>query len=393
VTPPDPAEIPAALAEARRLAQARRWADLARLAERLGLVGGRAPGVETGMTSGDVEPAGVVAEPAPKTPATTAPGAGSIEAGTVGGRAAAHPPELEYLLADALRRVGRNREALALALRVEDGAARIADRGLLLRCINLLGMIDFEAGSLPAAAARFDQLLERAASGSDDEFVARASNNLGVIANVRGERELAMTYYQRALAAYHRLGHTRGLAQTSYNLGISYRDLGFPEEAEQHYVKAIRYAELGSSEDVAALAETERAYLRAVAGDGQLAESLAARALERHRSMEDPGGSANATRVLAKAAVARGDFPLAMQRFDAALSIVETCDDPLLRAEIQLERGQVLHQRGDAEQARSAISESLRTFAALGAVHDARAAQAIFQSLFPNALPEQPPAN
>ena len=359
MTNPPPAGIAKVLVEARRLARARRWADLARLGD------GLEP--EPGITG--AEPEGPGARPPP----------GPL------------PPEVDYLLGDALRRVGRNEEAQRLAVRAEAGAERLADRGLLLRSINLLGMIDFETGALDRAATRFDVLLERATEWEDDEFVARASNNLGVIANVRGERELAMTYYQRALAAYHRLGHTRGLAQTSYNLGISYRALGFAEDAEQHYVLSIRYAELSDSEDVLALAETERAWLRAVEGDGQLAETLATRALERHRSMEDPGGSANATRVLARAAVARDDLPLARERLEDALAITDAYTDPLLRAEIQLERGRVLHASGDMDGARTALLEATDTFASLGATHDASAARAVFESLFPDQAPEPPP--
>jgi tetratricopeptide (TPR) repeat protein len=328
-------ETPISLASARQLAADRRWADLARLSDHVEVMG---PG-ET--------------------------------------------PELEYLLADALRRVGRSGDAIELAHRAERGASRNGDRRLLLRAINLLGMLAFESGSLVSAGEWFDKLLERATEWTDDEFVARASNNLGILANVRGERELAMTFYQRATAAYHRLGHLRGIAQTSYNLGISFRDLAFPEEAERHYVQAIRYAEMSKSEDVIALAETERAYLRVLSGDGALAESMAARALERHRSMEDPGGSANAMRVLARAAEVRGELDLALRRLEQASALTERCDDPLLGAEVQRDRARVLHGLGEYAAAKSALLDSVETFSRLGAPDDAREATALLQALFP----------
>jgi tetratricopeptide (TPR) repeat protein len=281
--------------------------------------------------------------------------------------------ELEYLLADALRRTGRTDEALTLAGRAETGAGRLADRRLVLRAINLLGMLAYESGRVAEAEARFDRLLERASEWGDDEFVARASNNLGVLANVRGERELALTFYQRALAAYYRLGHSRGLAQTHYNIGISYRDLGFLEDAERHYTGAIRYAGMADSDDVIALAETERALLRVAEGDGPLAESLALRALRRLQRMGDPVGGANAVRVLALAAEARSDSDTAMSRLDQALTITLQHPDLLLSAEIQRDRARLLAAAGDAVAATAALREALDAFTALGASAEAAA--------------------
>ena len=104
---------------------------------------------------------------------------------------------------------------------------------------NLLGALLFESGLVSEAEDRFGELLERATEWQNDEFAARASNNLGVLANVRGERERALTFYQRALASYQRLGYLRGLAQTHYNLGVFFLEAGRIEEAIACYRKAL----------------------------------------------------------------------------------------------------------------------------------------------------------
>lgn len=292
-------------------------------------------------------------------------------------------PELAYLLGDALRRIGRAAEADAYAVQAEVGAARIGDRRLTLRTINLSGMIAFDTGRLADASDAFSRLLDRATEWSDDEFAARAANNLGILANVRGERQLAITCYQHAIAAYQRLGYLRGIAQSSYNLGISCRDLGLADDAERHYDQAIRFGELAASEDVIALAETERAWLRALNGDGALAERIAARALKRHQSMEDPGGAANATRVLARAAEARGESALALTRLDEALTLARSCGDPLLGAEVERDQGRMLHALGRTEEAREALGRAIETFTRLGALADADEASALLARLFP----------
>jgi tetratricopeptide (TPR) repeat protein len=321
------------LEHARRLASARRWSDLARLAD-------------------SADPEELV-----------------------------RSAELGYLLADGLRRTGHVERARPLATDAERSAFLSADARLALRTLNLLGMIAFEAGQMEEAERYFGSLLDRASQAGDDEFAARASNNLGILANIRGETELALTCYQRALAAYERIGYTRGLAQTYYNIGISYRDLAFADEADSHFDRAILHADESRSEDVVALAETERASLRARAGDGHLAESIASRALARLERMGDPAGAANAVRVLASAARARGARSLALERLDEALATLASHPDPLLRAEIHRDRGSLLREVGDLEGACMALRTALDAYQRLGATAEAEATRLLLSEI------------
>ncbi|HEV2148340.1 MAG TPA: tetratricopeptide repeat protein [Longimicrobiaceae bacterium] len=302
-------------------------------------------------------------------------------------------PELGYAYAAASRRLGDVARALALAVQVEPAARRRGDRRLAAEVVNLVGNLLFESGRAEEAEQRFAELLDYASEQEDEEFTARASNNLGVLANVRGRRDLALTYYQRALAAYQRLGNLLGLAQTHYNLGLSYRDLGFPGDADAHFLRAVEYGgaeEDGDgaepparrwSEDVIANAETERALLRAQSGDGTLAEWMARRALGRFERMGDPVGVAHATRVLAAAARASGRDDLAIARLDEALSIARDHADPLLRADVQRDRGLLLRDAGKPADAREALLDAAEGFDVMGAAAEAVAMRAIAAGL------------
>ncbi|HEX2190656.1 MAG TPA: tetratricopeptide repeat protein, partial [Longimicrobiaceae bacterium] len=210
-------------------------------------------------------------------------------------------PETRYHYADALRRTGRTEESLGIAAALVAPAHQRGDRWLQVHLANLTGICLFELGRNDEAEERFGQLLELASEWGDEESVGRACNNLGMLANIRGARDRALACYGRALAAYQRVGYTRGLAQTHHNLGISYRDLGFDGEADAHYLRAIEMAAAAESEDVVALAETERAVLRVRGGDGALARTLARRARDRFERIGDPVGRAETTRVLALA--------------------------------------------------------------------------------------------
>ena len=290
-------------------------------------------------------------------------------------------PEVGLHLADALWRVGRSQDALQVAEPLASIFRTQGNQHLLLNLTNIIGIALFGLGRNSEAEDRWNELLAVATEAGGDDYVARASNNLGMIANIRGNREAALLYYGRALAAYRRLGQVRGLAQTHHNLGISYRDLGFAGEADRHFQRAIELAQPDGNVDVIALAESERAMLRATAGDGRFAEVLATRALRRFDELGDPLGRGEALRVLAAAARASQQADTAAVRLDKALQIAQAHGDPLLHAEVQRDRGLLLRDTGDPVAARAALLDAATHFAALGANAEAEAVRAIAADL------------
>lgn len=305
------------------------------------------------------------------------------------GEALAAEPEIAYAFAAALRQTGETARALDAGAVAETGARLHGDRRLAAEAVNLLGNALFEAGRLDDAETRFQELLAYATEAGDASFAARASNNLGILCNVRGRRDQALANYQRAVAAYEAAGNVLGLAQTHHNLGITFRDLGLVHDADAHCLRAIQLAARApagatsatDAETVMALAETERAFLRARGGDGELAEAMGARALRRFERIGDPRGRGDALRVLAAAARARGDDGEALRRLDAALEVPGAGGYPLLVAEVQRDRGLLLRDLGRTAEARRALEESAATFAALGAAADGEAVAIIARGL------------
>lgn len=290
-------------------------------------------------------------------------------------------PELAYHCADAFLRTGSAARGLALIREVEPFARLGGDRRLSLRTTNLLGALLFEAGTTAESEERFLELLERASEWKDDEFAARASNNLGVLANLHGEREKALTFYQRALASYQRLGYTRGLAQTHYNLGMAYRQIRFPDEAETHYANAIRYAQEAGTEDVIGLAESDRGLLSVENGDATKGEVLARRARDRFIRLADPVRTAEATRVLAAALHATGMGDEALELLAEARSAAENHSNLLLRSEIDRDSSRILASIGDLAGARASASVAIEGFARLGARNEVESLTTFLESL------------
>jgi tetratricopeptide (TPR) repeat protein len=289
-------------------------------------------------------------------------------------------PEVGLHYGVALRRVSQIPRAMELAQKLEAEVRRRGDSRLLVEVVMLVGALHWDAGHVTDAEARYSEVLDLGAARENDEAVANASNNLGVLANIQGRRDLALTCYQRALASYQRQGNSRGLAQTHHNLGISYRDLSFEREADSHFQRAVEYAELSGTPDVVAMAELERAMLRARSGDPLLATEMARRARDRFEKIGSPVGIADAERVLALAERAGGRDENALPHLELALETALSADDAVLRAEVQRDRGLLLRDLGRMDQAREALLDSINSFTQLGAAAEAEALRVILNT-------------
>lgn len=241
---------------------------------------------------------------------------------------------LAFWLADAWRRVGRGTDALRLLADARSAFARAGNVDVTRHRLNLEGMLHFEAGDVSRAEACWRELLARASDAGDADFVARANNNLGVVCTLHLRPQEAVACYERAIAAYRRIGRRRGIAQAHQNLGITFRELGFAAEADHHFLQAIRYAGADGSMDEVARAEQERALLILLTRrDAPLARATARRALRTFESLREPGGAADARRVLGLIELGDGALDEAGAQFDVALRSARELRLPLIEAE------------------------------------------------------------
>ena len=103
-------------------------------------------------------------------------------------------------------------------------ATVLGDRLLTAETLNALGGLELETRNLAAAEAA---LLEAEALASEEPAVlARVEQNLGIVANIRGQHEAAEIHYRRSLAAYEALPDLRGCAIAHHNLGMLAADRG-----------------------------------------------------------------------------------------------------------------------------------------------------------------------
>ncbi len=290
-------------------------------------------------------------------------------------------PELGFLLADVLRRLGKAETALDLSRAVRPEAARRGNYRLGRLCLNLEGMALFDLGRVELAESAWGELLHLSSESRDDEMVARVNNNLGVIHTLQNRPAPALAAYGRAVTAYQRLGYRRGLAQSHHNLAINYRELGFLTEADEHFLRAAEYARADSSEDELARVEQERALLLFYAGDPEFAEASARRGLARYGRLGDPTGQAECYRILGIIALGSGRKAAAAGYFQEALELAEGAGASLLVAETLEALATVDDLEERASQAIVRRAEAVQRFQALNAVSWGQKCRAQLQAI------------
>ncbi len=276
-------------------------------------------------------------------------------------------PELGVLRAESLRRAGERPQALRLVEALAPVCRRRGNDTLLRNLLNLQGILFFEQGNVARAEASWRWLLDAASRARDEEFVARANQNLGIIFTLTGRRDSAVATYQRAIVSYRRLGYLRGLAQAHHNLAITYREMDFPREAEQAFRRAAAYARADGSKDEVARVEQEWALLMAFGGDFPLARATAARALARFRELGEPGAAAEAVRVLGVIALWQSDTAEAERQLAHALATARQTSLRLLEAETLEGLAVVALARGDDDRADALRAEATAIFGSLNA--------------------------
>lgn len=246
-------------------------------------------------------------------------------------------PEQAFMLADAARRVGGVPDVLGLAGDVVEAARDGEARRLLCDALNLHGVLLLEAGHTHAAQRAWFELVNVASESDIPEYVARASNNLGVSAVLAMRLDEAIASFHRSVGAYVRLAYPRGLAQSYQNLGIVYREMDNEDESHAHFQRAITWAYAANCLDDVARAEQELALLLLYSGQHVAAAMKSAhKALDRFAELGQPGALAEAQRVVGVVAIANHEYERAQSELKDALEKARSQQLRLLEAETML---------------------------------------------------------
>jgi tetratricopeptide (TPR) repeat protein len=279
-------------------------------------------------------------------------------------------PELIALLGEAYLRTHAPREACSWLDRTNAELRRAGDRVAVRKAINLAGVAHFELGELDDAERSFRDAFTLGRLDGDDLLLARAINNLGLIANVRGRHAEALALYRMAIPSYQRLGQPRGLAETYHNLAITFRDLADLERAEEYERRAMEFGRQASDERLVAMAQVGLAEVQLRKGDAEFAEAAARRGARAFARLGDAQFEADAWRLVGAAAIALEKYAIATEALDRAVSLASERGYALVEGESRQARAQLALARGDLAGARGDAEAALDIFERLGSTSE-----------------------
>jgi tetratricopeptide (TPR) repeat protein len=218
-----------------------------------------------------------------------------------------------------------------LCRRSRDVAVEAQAVDLAADASNALGGFALERGELVEAELRYRDALQLA--NGNPPLVGKIEQNLGIVANIRGEWTLALEHYRRSLAAYETASDERGCAIAHHNLGMIHADQKQWVEADRNYQISRVLAEAAGDRHLGGIATMNLAEVQLAKGDLDAAQVGAEQALEIFTEVEARRHKAGAHRILGMVFRGRSQIALAESHLRSALEIAANACAPLIQAD------------------------------------------------------------
>jgi tetratricopeptide (TPR) repeat protein len=164
-------------------------------------------------------------------------------------------------------------------------------------CENLLGTIYGECGDLSKAKDHFLNSLLLLNPVKDLELAANLDMNLGIIDNIKGNKNDSIKHLKKALAGYIKLGNNRRIAETRHNLGMVYLDSGDHKSALESFDEGIEIAKQGRFMTILCVIYLAKSQILVATNDIRNAAGFADKALDISNATDDKLTSADIYRV------------------------------------------------------------------------------------------------
>jgi putative nucleotidyltransferase with HDIG domain len=244
------------------------------------------------------------------------------------------------------------------------------DSAAVANAMNIIAISHWQRGQLDEAETLYRQAGRMAEIAGDARLVAIVEQNLGVIANMRGDVPRALRHYRTSLAGYRSLGLDHYVANLLNDIGMAYADLGRWEDAEGTYREALALCEACGDASTALMIDVNRAAMRVARGDYADAQVVCERVLQEARPLND-------LRVLSEVYKHCGVIARELGRTDEAEEYLRVAfesavrrEDLLLAAESAREQAELYSTLRRNREALQALNASHRLFTKLRVQRD-----------------------
>jgi putative nucleotidyltransferase with HDIG domain len=223
---------------------------------------------------------------------------------------------------------------------------------------------------LEEAAQLYAVALQAARQANDTKLAAIVDMNLGVIANMRGDLQLALQHYQASLAGFRQLGLDDFIGKLLPNMGLAYADLEHWDEAERMYQEALAICAACGDVTSALMIEGNRAESQIARGLLTDARLVCERVLRRATALNDARAIAESQKHLGVIARDTGELGPAEEYLRLAFDSATSREDLLLAAEVAREQAELYSGMRRERETLQALNTSHRLFSQLRAQRD-----------------------
>jgi putative nucleotidyltransferase with HDIG domain len=258
-------------------------------------------------------------------------------------------------------------DCLAAAMAIAEAAA---DRSALARSKNALAIGYWLRGRLDDAQQLYTEAGREALAVGDVKLLAMVEQNLGTIANMRGDLHAAIAHYEKSLAGYRELGLDDQVGNLLNNMGMAHARLGQWEDAERTYLEALAMCAACGDVRTSLMIEVNRAETLIARRRLQDAKMICERVMRRAQPINDLRAISEAQKNLGVVARNSGATDVAERFLRDAFGSAETREDLLLAAEVAREQAELYSGMRRERETLQALNTSHRLFTKLRAQRD-----------------------
>jgi putative nucleotidyltransferase with HDIG domain len=258
-------------------------------------------------------------------------------------------------------------DCLAAAAAVAEASG---DRSAIARTTNAMAIGYWLRGRLDDAERLYVQAGDEAREVGDVKLAAMVEQNLGTIANMRGDLPRALRHYETSLAGYRELGLDEQVGNLLNNMGVAHARLGRWDEAERVYLEALAMCAACGDVRTSFMIEVNRAESQIARGQHRDAQVICERVLRRAQALNDLRAMAEAQKHLGVVARENGQHDAAERYLRAAFDSAAGREDLLLAAEVAREQAELYTTLGRERETLQALNTSHRLFSQLRAQRD-----------------------
>jgi putative nucleotidyltransferase with HDIG domain len=258
-------------------------------------------------------------------------------------------------------------DCLAAATAVAEAAG---DRSGLARSKNALAIGFWLRGRLDDAQRLYTEAGREALAIGDVTLLSMVEQNLGTIANMRGDLTDAIAHYEKSLAGYRDLGLDDQVGNLLNNMGMARARLKQWEHAERTYLEALAMCAACGDVRTSLMIEVNRAETLIARRRLEDAKLICERVLRRAQPINDLRAVSEAQKNLGVVARDSGAPDLAERYLREAFTSATTREDLLLAAEVAREQAELYSGMRRERETLQALNTSHRLFTELRAQRD-----------------------